>query len=143
VAEYSATLARSGGRVTGVFTRGGNQIESEVRGDVTASGEVTVRGKIAGKDFQVTGGKTDSPVQSTSVSLSDDQRYLLAPWSGLSDELQALSPAEDDLCQSCLLVGAVVVQSANLCVDGDPGACSVLIDSYALFQSHCDPPPCT
>jgi hypothetical protein len=144
VASFTATLARSGGRLSGVFSRNGKRIESEIRGEVAQSGQVDVHGEVGGHAFQISGGKAESePLPSARVYLSDEERHVLQPWVGLSHTLQTVEPVQEDLCQSCLLVGAVVVQSATLCVDGDAGACSVLIDSYALFQGHCDPPPCT
>lgn len=141
-AEFRTQLDQTGG-FTSIISRDGSQIESELRGEVTTTGQVNLRGCIGRQEFQISGSVTDSHrFEAPSVDLSDEHRYLLQPWMGLTSSLQALTPTTHG-CQGCLLLGATLTQSAYSCVGGDPAACSVLLDSYTLFQSACVPPPCT
>jgi hypothetical protein len=145
-AEFRTQLDQTGGFST-LISRGDSQIQGELQGEVTATGQINLRGSLGGQEFEIYGARTDAHTfDAPTITPSDEHRYVLQPWAGLTSALQALNPTDHATCQGCLLLGAVVTQSAYACVGGpgpgDPGACSVLIDSWSWFQNICDPPPC-
>lgn len=130
-----AVELRPGGEVSAVISGDGHRVDLDVR---RGDGERDVAGEIDGRAFSVGPAK---PAEHLDLETATDE--LLRPWRTLRGPLEALRQAAgDEECTGCLLAGATVVQSAELCVGGDAGACSVLIDSYSFFQDICDPPPC-
>jgi hypothetical protein len=108
------------------------------RGD----GDGYVAGEIDGRAFTLARDAPDD-VQPQRLELEPGTDELLRPWRALRGPLAALRQATaDEECTGCLLLGATVVQAAELCVGGDAGACGALIDAYDFFRDICDPPPC-
>jgi hypothetical protein len=141
-----------GGRVTGSISNDDGSVVIELRGRQSQPGAVGIEGSIDGQPFTISGAPGEAPY--VEAARFDAQQDLLRPWRGLSSSLEVLAEALSEPaskagpplhiggCQACLTVGAIVVQSAQECVDGSAGACSTLIDSYSIFQAGCDPPPC-
>jgi hypothetical protein len=140
-------------RVTGVISNGDSSVTIEIRGQKSQPGDVRIEGLINEQPFMISGAPGEAPhVEAAGLNLDASQKDLFRPWRELSSSLEALvEPLREPVhgfttfgCTACLTIGAIVVQSAELCVAGDnPGACGVLIDSYTTFQHGCDPPPCT
>ena len=136
------------GRITGVIASDERSLSIELRPAPGDGDRLGVTGLIGEQEFTVVGRAGEPDVTSpVSLSLSAEARDVLRPWAGLNSALGDLTAVARDEgafseCDGCLLLGAVVVQSAEGCVGGDAGACSALLDSWDAFRDICDPPPC-